>query len=80
MTCTAPTNGGPPRRNKSHIPSDMGGTWVTSDPSSPADITDWSYTHAHTATGEFSVDIEHARKGVHVYAPGTKTIVEVVDR
>jgi hypothetical protein len=65
---------------KSHVPSAMGGTWVSSDPSSPADITDWSYTHAQTPGGEFSVDVEHARKGVPVYAAGTKTIVEVVDR
>jgi hypothetical protein len=63
---------------KSHIPSDMGGKWVSSDPSSPADITDWSYVKP--GDGQFSVDVEHSRNGVPVYAAGTKTIVQVVDR
>jgi hypothetical protein len=58
----------------------MGGNWVSSDPSGPADITDWSYVHPHLAGGDFSVDVEHARGSVSIYATGTKTIVEVVDR
>lgn len=65
---------------KAHLPGNMGGTWVSSDPSGAAANVDWSYVHTQTAGDNFSVDVEHSRSNGPAYAPGTKTIVEVVDR
>jgi hypothetical protein len=64
---------------KSHVPGSLGGTWVSSDPSGTPENQDWSLSKADSGRGDFYVDIEHVRKGVPVYAPGSKTIVEVGD-
>ncbi len=65
---------------KAHLPSNMGGSWVSSDPSGAAANVDWSYVHTQGAGDDFSLDVEHSRSNGPAYAPGTKTIVEVVDR
>lgn len=65
---------------KSHIPSGLGGVWDSSQDDGPIDDRDWGYDHAHPAGGAFSVGINHTRSGEPGYAPGTKTVVQVVDR